>query len=121
MRRVPDEVRAALTVEQLQAIRQAVFDSRPGQNHSIDIRVTLPLFFVRYYLILQSGRDRRSATRNAEDRRRRAANQLFDWTVIAVVLFNVIQVVFLILYFIKSFLGINLFPHDHLIDFIPDF
>jgi len=121
MRRIPDEVRSALTEEQLGAFRKAVYESRPGQGHALDARINFPLFFAKFYLVLQLGRDRRSSTRNAEDQRRRAANHIFDRVVLGILIFNVVQIAFLILYALKSFLGINLFPHDHLIDFLPDF
>lgn len=120
MRRIPEGVRAGLSEEQLLAIRKAIYESRPGQGHAIDARLNIPLFFAKFYLVFQCGRDRRSRTRNAEVRRLRTANKVVDGLVFAVLLLNALQLLFLFLYVIKSLLGINLFPHRHLIDFLPE-
>jgi hypothetical protein len=120
MQRIPGEVRAALTPAQMALIQKAIYESRPGQNHALDARITLPLFFAKFYLVLQAGRDRRSSTRRAEDRRKKIADKAFDWTVFAILLFNAIQILFLILYAFKTVMGINLMPHDHLLDLLPD-
>lgn len=121
MHRLPREVRATLTEEQLGAIRRAVYESRPGQGHAIDARITLPLFFCKLYFVFQCGRDRRSQTRQAEDQRRKKVNRTFDLILFGVLLFYVLQIVFVALYLIKSWLGINLFSDAHLMDFVPDF
>lgn len=45
--------------------------SRRWAGHPVDIRLSLPLPFGRYYVTLVAGPERRSATRRAEDRQHR--------------------------------------------------
>ena len=59
----------------------------PGQprewsrNHAVDLRITIPLFFGRYYLTIVAGKERRSRSRLQEERQkhplRTAGNTLF--------------------------------------------
>jgi len=43
-------------------------------EHAVDIRITLPLPFTRYYVTLVAGRERRSDTRLAQERRKHPLN-----------------------------------------------
>lgn len=77
--RLPDNIRAQLTPEAMTAIAEAA--ARNGGPHPVDIRLSLPLPFRRFYLAVLAGGERRSPERiDAERRRRRlirAANILF--------------------------------------------
>ena len=67
LRRLPNEVRASLTSTQETALLRAVADNEPLQ-HPVDIRLSLPLPWRRYYLVLLSGTERRSDIRLASER-----------------------------------------------------
>jgi hypothetical protein len=59
---IAPEVANTLTLEQLEAI-QRVFNSRVWTRHSLDIRVSVPIPGLRFYLVLLAGSERRSKTR----------------------------------------------------------
>jgi hypothetical protein len=42
---------------------------RWSNTHPVNLRLSIPLLFGRYYLTIVAGRERRSATRRARDRR----------------------------------------------------
>lgn len=71
----------AETAKALGFDRGLVAGDRVWVAHPVDIRLSLPLPFGRYYLTLVAGPERRSATRLADDRRTRplatAGNLLF--------------------------------------------
>lgn len=77
--RLPPEIRAQLSPEAATAIADAA--SQPVDPHPVDIRLSLPLPFRRFYLAVLAGGERRSPERlDAESRRRRlvrAANVVF--------------------------------------------
>lgn len=60
-------IRASLTPEQTEALRAALRDV-PWQDHSVDMRVTLPVPFRPFYLTLVGDPERRSAGRRSEER-----------------------------------------------------
>lgn len=80
LRRLPQDVRASLSREQESALRLAAA-GRAGDSHLLDIRLSIPTPWGRYYFALFGGRERRSAARRASDRRLRplatTANVLF--------------------------------------------
>ena len=77
--RLPPKIRAELSPEAAAAIADAA--SRSVESHPVDIRLSLPLPFRRFYLAVLAGGERRSPQRiDAESRRRRvvrAANVVF--------------------------------------------
>jgi hypothetical protein len=62
---------AADAARALGAGRGLAAGDRVWMAHPVDIRLSLPLPFGRYYLTLVAGPERRSPRRLAEDRRRR--------------------------------------------------
>ncbi|MBC1221826.1 hypothetical protein GNF10_26485 [Nostoc sp. UCD121] len=56
------EVSNTFTAEQLEGIKR-VFNSRIWTRHSLDIRVSVPIPGLRFYLVLLAGSERRSKTR----------------------------------------------------------
>ena len=89
-------------------------DNRIGTVHSIDIRVSVPLLFRRYYLVFIAGPERRDKIRRQRDQgSRRMAKQT-----------NVVFMIFMsflglssllgMLYLLKSALGIDLLPDTSL-------
>lgn len=68
--RLPSELRERLPPELPAALVKAA-TPRPWKNHPIDIRISIPLPFRRFYITLVAGPERRSSTRLALDRRSR--------------------------------------------------
>lgn len=120
LHRIPEEVRASLTREQWAAIRSAIYRSRPGQGHAVDLRFTVPLGVLRGYVVLQMGRDRRKGGR--EDARPALPWPLRVANFVAAVLLlcSLSALLFGILYVVKSMLGINLLRDRHLHDLLND-
>ena len=120
MRRIDRKVLASFTREQLRAIHEGISASRPLSKHPIDVRGIIPLFFTQYYFVLLMGKDRRLATRRIENIRREksalAGGALFLFFGMSpLILFGL-----LLLYFMKSAMGIDLFPDKHLWDILRD-
>lgn len=67
IRDIDPVVRETLSPAQEEAIRAAA-GRNPWATHPIDIRLTLPLPFGRFYVTFVAGRDRRSPARRSLDR-----------------------------------------------------
>ena len=67
--RLPEHVREGFTEEQRTALGEAARQCACGR-HPIDLRLSLPLFFARYYCALVAGRERRDGTRRIVERQR---------------------------------------------------
>jgi len=82
--RLPANIRAQLSPEVSAAIADAA--SQPIESHPVDIRLSVPLPFRRFYLAVLAGGERRSPQRlDSESRRRRlvrAANVVFVITLL---------------------------------------
>ena len=105
-----------LNILQIEAIKNAVSASIPKQKHPIDIRIMVPLFFLKLYLVLLIGRDRRSETRNKEDARKQKAGKVSMFAGAYLFISACFPILFLLLYIFKSLLGIDLMPDQHLWD-----
>lgn len=123
--RIPPDVRASFTEEQLFAIRKALVQQSSSGRHRIAIRLTLPLFFRKYYFAFFFGRDRRRRTVDSENSRIQNTPKLIRNTV----LFSFLTIfslgfglaVLMALYLIKFALGIDLFPESYLRDMVSHF
>lgn len=99
------ETQQSLSEEQRQAIEKAVNQVGLVAKHSVDIRKSFPWFGKRYYVVLLSGRDRRTAERQGESK----------WIVYATTVLLTtfvlagVMLALLALYLLKSALGIDLF------------
>jgi hypothetical protein len=97
--RLPDEIHSSLSPDIKDALAQAVAPRRWGE-HPIDIRVSIPLPFGRYYLALVLGPERRSEERRRTESDSRpimtAANILFILTIV-VMFYGVLGVAALLL------------------------
>lgn len=103
--RMPPNVAASFTDEQLAHLHSAL-GARSWKKHSVDIRSTFPLPFFRsrIYFVLLMGRNRRELSRREK--------QISAFTFACLIAgFISLSVLFglLVLYLIKSALGINLF------------
>ena len=66
---LPVDVRASLTEHQRDALTTAA-EQFNGSHHATDIRLSIPFFFKRYYLVLLGGEERRGKARLAAERGR---------------------------------------------------
>ncbi|NHN39597.1 3-phosphoshikimate 1-carboxyvinyltransferase [Pseudomaricurvus alcaniphilus] len=105
--RVPQEVAESFNEEQLAHIK-AVFGAKTWGNHSVDLRGTLriPLVPKRFYYVILLGKNRRQLTRSEQQ-----ISLLAKTLAIGTVLLVSVLTGLLVLYLIKSALGINLFPN----------
>ncbi|MCE0495362.1 hypothetical protein [Vibrio salinus] len=106
LERMPDSVQKSFNDEQLMHIRNAI-GARNWGNHKIDCRgvITFPMLGWRYYFVFLFGKNRRHLT----GKEKRIANGL--GTLIAAGLLTVVVLfVLVILYLLKSALGIDIFP-----------
>lgn len=107
LERMPEKVASTFTDEQLAHLHSAL-GARSWKKHSVDIRSTFPIPFVksRIYFVLLMGRNRRDLTRQEK--------QISAITfALLVTAFIGLSTVFglLVLYLIKWKLGINLFDN----------
>ncbi len=118
--RIPLDVRSSFTEEQLLAIRTALIQQSSSGRHRIAIRLTLPLFFRKYYFAFFFGRDRRRGTVSSENARIQRTPKLIRNIVgisfLTVFTSGFILVILAFLYLIKYALGIDIFPDSHLRD-----
>ncbi|WP_028240958.1 hypothetical protein [Stutzerimonas azotifigens] len=105
MKRLPSHLRHSFSDEQIDALRVA-FGARKWGRHAVDMRGTLPLGRSRYYFVLLLGRNQRERSRRQEELG--LAAKALGATLF--LLFSVLLGL-VILYLIKSALGINLFPN----------
>jgi len=118
MERIDPKVRASLTPVQLSAIKAAIRANRPLDKHPIDIRGIIPVFFVRYYFVFMSGRDRRLYTKRLEEKRRWLTSLSGGLTLFILGVAPLILILVLLLYLIKCTFGINIMPEMHLKDLL---
>ncbi|WP_071518511.1 hypothetical protein [Geitlerinema sp. PCC 9228] len=67
LQQLPPEITASFTSEQLQAIKQA-FGNDQWQQHPVDIRTTISLVGLKFYLVILAGREKRSRDRLRQER-----------------------------------------------------
>lgn len=103
--RMPESVQHSFTEEQLANLRIAL-GARSWGKHKIDFRSTISFFSYRYYYVFVAGRNRRELSR-AEKRRNLLIQSLF---MTGFLTFCSLMGL-LVLYLIKSALGIDLFPN----------
>jgi len=107
--KIPREVAAGFTDDQLMAIRMA-FGARQRGAHIVDLRMSMPLPFKRLYMVLLLGSERRTVTRRQQDRGASplvtAGNILFGALFFGILLVALVG----LLYVLKSVIGIDLFP-----------
>jgi hypothetical protein len=101
--KVPDRVKVTFTEEQLSHLRNAIVN-RQWRNHSIDLRGTIPWFKYRYYYVCIAGKNKRELSR-AEQQASRIINAVFLVGFLSIS----ITLGLLVLYLLKSSLGINIF------------
>lgn len=103
--RMPHEVQQSFTDDQLAHLKVALA-TRGWGKHALDIRSTIKFFGHRYYYVLIAGRNRRELTR-AEKR----FSLLAKTALVSGFLCISMVLGLLVLYLVKSALGIDLFPN----------
>ncbi len=82
---MPKDVGNSLTELQLTMIERAL-DSGRWQAHPVDLRLSIPLLWRRFYLVLLAGPERRSAERRRDERFHRPLRAVANVVVFAVFL-----------------------------------
>lgn len=118
LERIDPAVRSSFSHEQLSALKEALSSGKPDKKHPLNIRLTIPLVFASYYLVLFGGRDKRRVTKRVESELRQKTKTASGFVIFLIALISFLIVIFLLLYFIKSVLGINLMPEKHLSDLL---
>ena len=101
--RMPAEVGASFSEQQLSHLRVAL-GARQWGKHQIDVRGTLRIFHWRYYYVLVAGRNLRDGQRSQQQ-----WSRLMLAVVISMLLIGSTALGLLVLYLVKSALGIDLF------------
>lgn len=102
--RLPEELRESFSDEQLQGLRSALA-TRSWARHKVDLRGTFNLWRTQYYFVVVAGRNKRSLSR-AQQKLSLAAKA----GAITVFLFFSVLLGLVLLYVLKSALGIDLLP-----------
>ncbi len=118
LRRIDRKVLASLSEEQVSAIQEGISSSRPLSKHPFDIRGTVPTFFAHYYFVLLMGRDRRVETQKLEGKRQRGSALAGGMLFFTFALSPLFLVALVILYLVKSDMGIDLVPGEHAWQFL---
>lgn len=121
--RIPTAIRSSFSEEQATAVRNALVAHEIASHHGVDIRVSVPLFFRRYYFVILGGRDRRARTLALElarlRRLPRGVVRIVYLTVTASLIGSAILGSLALVYLVKSWVGIDLFADFHLKDLLP--
>lgn len=118
---IPEDIRATFSEEQFHGLQVALGKIK-NRRHLIDMRMVVPLYWARYYVVFLVGRDLRSHVQdiliNRRQRSSRAAQIGFIALVVWLLLIGIAGSAFFALYLIKSAVGIDIFPDKHLSDFL---
>ncbi len=106
LERMPAEVQQSFTEAQLSYLRVAL-GARQWGKHKLDLRGTLGLGSWRYYYVLVAGRNIRGSHRS--EQRNHQAGLLVKSVLLSVLLVISTGLGLLLLYLLKSALGIDLF------------
>lgn len=111
---IDEKVRASFTPTQVHAIETAIRANKPFQKHPVDVRGVVPLFFARFYFVFLMGRDRRQKVKRKEASRRKESAVTSAVISVYILCGLVLPVIAGLLYLLKSFVGVDLFPEEHL-------
>jgi len=93
-----------------------------SSGHVVDIRGTVSLYWARYYYVFLVGRDRRKHVTEVLVDRRRGSRHSFQVLMLAIlfslVLVGLITFLLIIAYILKSAMGIDIYPDQHLMDIL---
>ncbi len=86
---MPEEVARSFTELQLETIEHAL-EGGKWRDHPVDVRLSIPVLWRRFYFVLLAGPERRSAERRKYERARRPVRAIAD--IILLALFFVLLV-----------------------------
>ena len=104
LQRMPKKIQDSFTEEQLANIKIAI-GARTWGSHVIDLRSTFKMFRYRYYYVFVAGRNRRELSA----RERRIGLFIQAVALASFLMFSTLMGI-LVLYLIKSALGIDIIP-----------
>ena len=102
LEKMPKKVASSFNEEQLSHLRNAI-GAREWGKHKLDVRGTVKFFKWRYYYVILAGRNRRSLS----EKEVRVARVLTA-SIIAIFITFAVLLGLIVIYLIKSALGINL-------------
>ena len=102
LEKMPKKVASSFNEEQLSHLRNAI-GAREWGKHKLDVRGTVKFFKWRYYYVILAGRNRRSLS---EKEVREA--RVLTASIIAIFITFAVLLGLIIIYLVKSALGINL-------------
>ena len=102
--RVPQDIADSFTAEQLLGLKMGL-GTRNWKIHPVDFRSTIKVWRWQYYYVFVAGRERRTLTRKELQTAYYAKALLLAVFMLGCTLFGL-----LVLYLVKSALGIDLFP-----------
>ena len=105
--RIPERTAPTFSPEQLVAIKMA-FGARTWGMHSIDLRLSIPLVWRRFYVVLLMGPERRSPKRRDDDRKRYPLTTLGSVFAGLLLVAIIITPLALAAYGLKTAFGINI-------------
>ncbi|EDZ95497.1 MAG: hypothetical protein P5702_01670 [Limnospira sp. PMC 1291.21] len=121
LQKMTPEVLASFNPQQLAEIRQTLDAAIPQPSSKIvDLRFTVDLIIDRFYVVVFVGKERRQKKRSPFfTQAHKIANIIAASLLLIGLNLMISAIIFLLLYLIKSALGIDLFPGEHLIDILP--
>ncbi|MFO7140524.1 hypothetical protein B9T16_02135 [Arthrospira sp. PCC 8006] len=121
LQKMSPEVLASFNPQQLEEIRQTLDAAIPKPSPKIvDLRFTIDLIIDRFYVVVFVGKERRQKKRSPLfPQANKMANIIAASLLLIGLNLMITAIIFLLLYLIKSALGIDLFPGEHLIDILP--
>ncbi|MEB3281783.1 MAG: hypothetical protein VKK42_22955 [Lyngbya sp.] len=123
LNKIHPQVLSSLNTKQIAAIRDILDEAIPKKSPKIvDLRLTVDLIISRFYLVLLVGKERRKGQREYPVPGITRIGNLIAATLLLIGINLLISLfIFLLLYLIKSALGIDLFSGEHLIDQLKKF
>jgi hypothetical protein len=107
--KITPDILVSLTQRQIEGFRLAL-----AEKHPVDYRFSLPLWFIKMYIVVSIGRDRRSSTVLKEKHRRVFSYLCGVLGGIYALLCMLAPLIFILLYLAKSWLDIDYFESFHL-------
>lgn len=118
LERVPDSVKRSWSTEYYREIEEMIRLIMPKPSPKIvDIRLDINLIIAKFYIVLLMGPDQRSEQRKHIPQ---GVSQIGNWFVgiLILIILNlaVSAVIFMVAYYVKCNLGINIFKNEYFID-----
>ena len=110
LKRVPNDVARTLTPRQWEGFREGLRRSLDPARHLIDLRFSIPLYFMRYYLVFILGRDQRGRVERFLQERRRWAGWVAALFLILIGLLALVGLGLLIVFLFHSASRVQFLP-----------